>query len=194
MLPAGTYAAVVSPVQTASGTVPIQWGPGTDKSPFTAAVNFEVISGPHSGQKITAFLYFGDTVSKSGKTTAERSLESLRACGFTGDDIDKFADQTPDIEVEIVVQHEEYKGKMRAKVAWINAASRGFTFDKPLESTSLRKFSAQLKSTLKSIPAVNGKKAERQPATAAPAGDEWSGNDQLPPPDDVPPPNDDLPF
>jgi len=171
MLPAGTYAAVVSPVQTANGTFPIQWGPGTDKSPFTAAVNFEVINGPCAGQKITAFLYFGDTVSKSGKSTAERSIESLRACGFTGDDIDKFSDQNPDIEVQIVVEHETYQGKTRAKVAWINAASRGFTFEKPLDTRSLRKYSAQFKSALKGIPAVAGKKAERQAPTVALAGE-----------------------
>ena len=197
MLPAGTYAAVVSPVQTDHGTVPIQWGPGTDKSPFTAAVNFEIINGPFSGQKITAFLYFSDTAGKSGKTTAERSIESLRACGFTGDDIDKFADQSPDIEVQIVVEHETYQGKVRAKVAWINAASRGFTFEKPLETSSLRKFSAQLKSTLKAIPVVQGKKAERQPPTSAPPADDngWNGNDTLPPPNNNPrTADDDIPF
>ena len=197
MLPEGTYSAVVAPVETDKGPVHIQWGPGTKNSPFVAAVSFEVLNGPCAGQRITAFLYFADTAGKSGKTVAERSLESLRACGFTGDDIDKFADQHPDIECQIVVEHETYEGKTRAKVKWINPATRGFTFEKPLDSTSLRKYSAQLKSTLKGIPAVVGKKAERQAPSAPPADDGgWSGNDTLPPPDDVPPPGDDsdLPF
>lgn len=200
MLPAATYAAVVAPVETEKGPVYIQWGPGTDKSPFTAAVCFEVLNGPQAGQKITAFLYFSDTAGKSGKTVFERSLESLRVCGFTGDDIDKFADQTPDIECSIVVEHETYQGKTTAKVKWINqAGGQGFTFEKPLDATSLRKYSAQFKSKLRSIPVVAGKKAERQPPTAAPADDEggsgWNGNDTMAPPAGLPPGADqEIPF
>lgn len=181
MIPAGTYPVVVSPVETERGPVHIQWGPGTTKSPFQAAVCFEVLRGPQAGQKITAFLYFSDD-------TAKRSMESLRACGFTGDDIDKFSDQKPDIECEIVVDHEVYKEKTRAKVKWINSASRGFSFEAPLDPGSLRKFSAQMRNTLKAIPVVAGKKAERQAPTAAPVGasdpgeSQWSGNDDPDPP------------
>jgi hypothetical protein len=191
MLPAATYAAVVSPVETEKGPVSIQWGPGTVNSPFTAAVSFEVLNGPCAGQKITSFLYFGEK-------SAERSLESLRACGFTGDDIDKFSDQTPDIECQIVVEHETYQGKTRAKVKWVNAPYKGFTFEQPLDAPSLRKYSAQLKSKLKGIPVVAGKKAERQPPTAATtedAGSGWNGNDTMPPPSGAPPiDSDPLPF
>jgi len=190
MLPAGTYAAVVAPVDTDHGPVSIQWGPGTAKSPFVAAVSFEILNGPQAGQRITAFLYFGDN-------SVERSMESLRYCGFTGDDIDKFADQHPEIEVQIVVEHETYEGKTRPKVKWINKAGGGaFTFDAPLAPNDLRRFSAQFKSKLKSIPAVTGKKAERQAPTAAPPDDNgWNGNDTLPPPNNNPPTtDDDVPF
>jgi len=192
MLPAGTYAAVVASVDTERGPVYIQWGPGTERSPFVAAVSFEVLNGPQAGQKISAFLYFGEK-------SAVRSMESLRACGFTGDDIDKFSDQNPDIECQIVVEHETFEGKTRAKVKWINKAGGGaFTFEKPLPPNELRRFSAQFKGTLKQMPAVAGKKAERQaPSSAPPAGDEWSGNDHLPPPTDGPPPasdDDGIPF
>jgi len=187
MLPAGTYAAVVAPAETDHGRASIQWGPATQRSPFSAAVGFEVINGPESGQKITAFLYFGDA-------SFQRSLESLRACGFTGDDIDKFADQTPDIECQIVVEHETYEGKVRPKVKWINKAGGVFTFEKPLPQSDLLRFSAQFKTALKSVPVVQGKKAERQAPTAAPppAEDGWRGNDDP----DPPPPSttDDIPF
>ena len=184
MIPEGTYPAVVAPVETERGPVYIQWGPATDKSPFTAAVCFEILSGPQAGQKISSFLYFSSSAGKSGKTVAERSIESLRACGFTGDDIDKFSDQAPDIECQIVVEHETYQGKTVAKVKWINkAGGGGFTFEKPLAPSELRKFSAQFKGVLKNIPVVAGKKAERQPPTAA-VGDmpSWSGNDAPDPP------------
>lgn len=190
MLPAATYPAVVVPVETPNGPVSIQWGPGSEKSPFTAAVTFEVLSGPYAGQRITAFLYFGEK-------SAPHSMKGLRAAGFTGDDIDKFSDQNPDIECQIVVGHETYQGKTRAKVLWINqAGGGGFVFEKQLSPSELRKFSAQFKGALKSVPAVTGKKAERQ-APSAPPADEggWSGNDSLPPPDDNPSQDDDgIPF
>lgn len=193
MIPAAAYPAVVVPVETENGAFSIQWGPATPKSPFTAAVCFEILSGPQAGQKITAFLYFGEG-------SVGHSMKALRACGFTGDDIDKFADQTPDIECQIVVEHEVYEGKTRAKVKWINqAGGQGFTFEKPLDRGSLRKFSAQFKSALKAVPSVTGKKAERQAPSAAPPSD-YDGMDSLPPPTDNPPDgpppasDDDIPF
>lgn len=192
MLPAGTYAAVVAPVDTDRGPVHVQWGPATANSPFVGAVSFEVLNGPQAGQKISAFLYFGEK-------SAVRSMESLRACGFTGDDIDKFSDQAPDIECQIVVEHETYEGKTRAKVKWINKAGGGaFSFEKPLAPNELRRFSAQFKGALKQIPAVAGKKAERQQPSAAPIGGSgWSGGDDLPPPTNNPPDaadDDGIPF
>lgn len=162
MLPAGTYAAAVVPVETKSGPASIQFGPATTNSPFTAVLSFEILRGPQAGQHISAFLYFGDR-------SVDRSMESLRACGFSGEDLDKFIDQNPDIEAQIVVEHETYEGKTRARVKWINSASRGFVLEKPLDQKELRMFSAQMKAKLKTIKEVSGKKAERQAPSADPA-------------------------
>lgn len=198
MIPAAIYSAVVVPVDTESGPLSIQFGPPTKNSPFSAALSFEIISGPYSGQRITAFLYFGSKAgAKSGKTGMERSLESLRICGFTGDDLDKFSDQHPDQEVSITVVHDTYQdektgeSKTNAKVAWINSPMRGFVLKEALPQTELRRYSAQLKGTLKKIAPVSGRKAERQPATPMAAGSNgadddpmppWSGNDEPDPP------------
>jgi hypothetical protein len=193
MIPEGIYAAAVVPVETPHGSLSIQFGPPTPNSPFSAALSFEIINGPCSGQRMTAFLYFGDKAGKSGKTTFERSIESLRICGFTGDDLDKFSDQHPDQEVSLTVKHEVYTNpqtgekKTTAKVAWINSPMRGFVIEAPLATSDLRKFSAQFKGALKRMPPVVTRKAERQAPSAAPPADDgggWSGNDQLPPPDD----------
>ncbi len=189
MIPEGIYAAVVVPVETPSGPLSIQFGPATANSPFSAALSFEIINGPFSGQRITSFLYFGDKASKSGKTTFERSIESLRICGFTGDDLDAFYTQKPDQEVSLTVKHETYTddsgaSKTTAKVAWINSPMRGFVIAKPLDTKDLRKFSAQFKGTLKRMPPVVTRKAERQPASASTAeegGSGWNGHDDLPP-------------
>lgn len=183
MIPEGTYAAAVVPVETPSGALSIQFGPATQNSPFSAALSFEIINGPCAGQRLTAFLYFSDKISKSGKTTFERSLESLRVCGFTGDDLDRFADQHPDQEVSLTVKHETYtdektgQTKTTAKVAWINSPMRGFVIEKPLATTDLRRFSAQFKGALKKTPPVVTRKAERQAPSAPPAAEEERGDD-----------------
>jgi hypothetical protein len=191
----GRHPAVLVDVETESGPLAIQFGPATKSSPFQAIVTFEIVRGPFSGQRISAWLYFGtDKADKRGKTVMDRSLEALRACGFTGDDLDKFTDQHPDQEVELTIEMEEYEGKRRAKVKWINPPNRGgFVLDAPLAHSDLRKFSAQLKGALKKAPVIQGKKAERQAPTPMPAGaasddaPAWDGMDQDPgPPVDDP--------
>jgi len=189
----GRHPAVVVDVETESGPLAIQFGPPTQNSPFQAILSFEIVRGPYAGQRISAWLYFGSTVSKSGKSVMDRSLEALRVCGFTGDDLDKFSEQHPDQEVELTIEMEEYEGKRRPKVKWIDSPNRGgFVLEAPLAQTDLRKFSAQLKGALKKAPVVQGKKAERQAPTPAPAGGgdgppQWDGMDQDPgPPIDDP--------
>lgn len=194
MIPAGTYPAVVVPVEVDGESTSIQFGPATDKSPFTAAVCFEVLSGPQAGQKITSFLYFGDN-------SIDRSVESLRICGFKGDDIDQFFGQRPENEVSIVVEHEEYDGKTRAKVKWINKpGGGGLVLQKRLAGADLKKMSARMKQRMKAAPVYEGKKAERQAPTSGPAAsEEWNGMDQGDPDPTAGPArdtrvDDDLPF
>jgi len=174
----------------------IQWGPKTTNSPFQACLCFEILSGPYAGQQLSAWLYFGEK-------SYQRSLDALRACGFSGDDIDKFSNQRPENEVSIVVEHEvDDKGKTRAKVKWVNkpGTGNGFVFKERLPANDLRSFSARLKGKLKATPAYEGKKAERQPATAPAESEEvggWSGQDQGDPDPTAgtrEPGADDLPF
>src|SRR6185295_5235482 len=101
MLPADTYSAVVVPVQSDSGPLVAQFGFSKEKKTPQVVVTFEVLSGPYAGDRIAWFGYFTDN-------TEKRTMESLRICGFVGDDLDKFNDQNPQNEVQIVVKHEEY--------------------------------------------------------------------------------------
>ncbi len=185
MIPAGTYPAVVVPVEVDGEMVSIQWGPASQNSPLSAAVAFEILSGQHAGQTITAFLHFSTEVkpgSKTGKSQMDRSIESLRYCGFTGDDIDQFFSQNPENEVSITVEHEEYQGKTRAKVAWINkpGGGGGFVLQKRMAPTDLKKMAARMKSKIKAAPVYEGKKAERQAPTASEGEGTggWNGLDQ----------------
>ena len=191
MLPEGTYPAAVVPVRTKSGPLAIQFGPATANSPLTAAVSFEILRGPQAGRTISAFLYFSEK-------TVERTIESLRYCGFTGDDLDKFSDQNPDVEVEIVVQHDTYQGKTKAKVQWINAPSRGFVLQETLDTKSMKKFAAQFKVALKAAKPVTGTKAVREEPTKGAADDIdtgfGGGYGGVPDPDPTNGDDDDPPF
>jgi len=160
MLRAGTHAAVVVPMHTDFGELACQFGKagtGTQQ----VLVMFEILRGPCAGDKISWFGYFTDG-------TIQRTLESLRICGFTGEDLDKFCDQRPTNEVALVVGEEEYQGKARLKVMWINDPNRaGIKMADPLRDGDLRKFSAQFKSKLKAMPAVKTTEAKREPPSAA---------------------------
>lgn len=195
MLRPGSYPAVVLPVNTDFGELACQFGKSKTKGTPQVVVTFEILRGPDAGQTISWFGYFTDNVEAT-----ERTLKALRACGFTGDDMDKFWEQRPNNEVEIVVIHEDYEGKTRAKVAWVNARGGGVKLADPMRDADLRKFSAQFKSKLKSIPAVKAIEAKREPPSAAPS-DEWNGNDAPDPPSQssdfgrsTPASDDDIPF
>jgi len=189
MIKPGTYAAVVA-VQNVTdvGELACQFGhskPNTqtgEASPFVI-VKFAIIRGEFARQSISWWGYFTE------KTEAN-TLKSLRACGFTGDDVDKFPDQRPDQEVELVIQMKPGFGDKpaRPEVRWVNAVNRGIKLDAPIAGADLRKFGATLKTKLKSIPAVSGPKAvfDESKAAGEPEGDGWSGNDSPdPPPTDL---------
>jgi len=153
-IPEGRYLAACSLVDGQS----IQWGPATDKSPFTAAVALTIAKGEYAGITLTKFFYFGNTIDKGGKTGEERSLEALRVIGFTGDDIDKFCDQMPSNLVDMTVQHQQYNGKTQVQVWLINrpGAGGGFVLKEKLDARELRANAAKLKAKLARIPEVKG--------------------------------------
>jgi hypothetical protein len=200
MLRAGSFAAVVTPLQTQWGELACQFGKSSKKETPLVTVAFEILRGPDAGQRISWIGYFTEN-------TEKRTLEALRICGFTGDDLDKFADQRPTNEVEIVIEHEKSDdGKERAKVAWVNDPRRsgGLRLEAPLRDGDLRKFGAQFKAKLKSMPAVTTVEAKREPPsaqTSEPVDDGWNGNDQPDPPPansdfgrGRPASDDDIPF
>lgn len=51
---------------------------------------------------------------------AEYTLQKLHNCGFKGDSFRAMKDQTPNGKVELVIEHDEYRGKVRPKIKFIN--------------------------------------------------------------------------
>ena len=151
-IPAGSYLARATPVDGAY----VQWGPATPKSPFTAAVAFEILGGECDGAILTKFFYFGDVLDKGGKTAMDRSLEALRIIGFNGNDIDSFADQHPTNQVEITVEHQEYQGKTQVRIGFVNrpGGSGGLKLKEKLAPVQLKSISTRLKGRLAKVPEV----------------------------------------
>ena len=107
MIPAGRYQAV--PTKAELGE--------TSTGKEQVGVEFEITTaGEHTGHRVVWFGFFTE------KTT-ERTIESLRVCGWTGTDITDLTSvgQASPV-VELVIDHEEYNGKVTAKVQWVNRA------------------------------------------------------------------------
>jgi hypothetical protein len=120
-------------------------------------VTFEILDGTCVGRKVPWWGFFT-------AKTYERTVESLRACGFRGDDLAALMEQKIDNEVEIVVEHTEWNGTKSARVRWVNATG-GTKLANQMSVDDLRAFAAIIKAKVAAIKEIEGKKAERS-ATA----------------------------
>ncbi len=111
----------------------------------------------YTGEEITTVLHFSPKA-------MERAAESLIHFGFQHDDptmlyeadATKCAELLPEV-VEFDCSPEEWDGKWRLKVNWVNKAGRGkFSFKNKVESGDLRAFGAQLKSVFKGVRGAGG--------------------------------------
>jgi hypothetical protein len=200
LVPIGYYRAVPVPAVVDGQEVSVQFGRSKVKGTLQAAVMFAILDeGSYRGRRLRWMGYFTDD-------SVDRTIEALRLCGFKGDELSELPRQKLDQEVSITVEHEEYDGKTRAKVAWVNAAGGGMKMANPLNATELRQFSAKYKAKVRSKPAVDGPKAA-PPSVAAPASASAPAADPGEPPEDKgddpwaagneppPPHNDsDIPF
>ena len=106
------------------------------------------------GEDLTAFLYLSDAA-------LERTVRTLREVFGFNDDFGTVKEQVTGKRASIVVEAEEYEGKSRMKVKWINTV--GGSSGKPLENAG--SLLAQLSARAKRIPAA----APAATRTAAPA-------------------------
>lgn len=101
--------------------------------------------------------------------TTERTIESMRAMGFEGDDLEKLEGLDKN-EVDLVVEDEEYEGKTFARVQWVNKP-RGPMVKTVLEGDKAKAFAASMKSAFRAHDAAGGKRVTSKPEAAAPQGD-----------------------
>jgi hypothetical protein len=144
MIESGTYEA--RPVTAALGM--------TKGDKPCVGVEFELVE---TGSHITWYGYFTDK-------TQERTIESLRFCGWTGTDLDNLSEigTKEKLTVQLVIEQEEYEGKVRAKVQWVNRGG-GLQLNKPLAGTEARAFAARMKGA---VLAYDQQKGSTKQATA----------------------------
>jgi hypothetical protein len=156
MIEEGTYTA---------HAVQWDWGfAGTDKK-RQIAVQFEILEGPYAGYTITWFGFFTEK-------TMQRTIESLRYCGWQDDDIIKMEGMGT-LQVQIVVGHEEWEGKPRAKVRWVNRLGGGtIKLESPMDMAQKRLFAAEMRMHAKQVPPIKGGiAAPNRAKTEVPHGD-----------------------
>jgi hypothetical protein len=136
----------------------------TGKGTEQIAVQFEILEGENEGNHITWYGYFSDAA-------LDRTLESLRYCGWQGDalmDLSTIGDADAP-EVSIVIEHEpDLTGELRAKVRWVNKLSTGVALKERMTDIQARAFSERMKGKVIA-------KRQAAPKTS-------NGNGQRPPP------------
>jgi hypothetical protein len=135
--------------------------------------------GTH-GPSIDWYGYFTDA-------TVDRTIQSLRVLGWKGDDLSDLS-SIEDGEAQLVIESEEYKGKVKPRVRWINALE-GPSLKDQLSPEEAKSFAQRMKSRVRAADAVNG-----QPkATGKPANEARPARKQEMPPE-PPPRTDEDPF
>jgi hypothetical protein len=99
----------------------------------------------------------------------DRAIETLRTCGWTGDDLSDMSmisvDTSPDVEA--VLGEEEYEGKVRLKVKFINPW-KDRTPREPLSHDAARSFAELMKEKVRAADAANAERAAKRGAAVQP--------------------------
>lgn len=129
------------------------------------AVLFEIIDGEHAGKKLTWRGFFTEN-------TTERTLDSLRYCGWSCDNLAALTGMGS-ADVDIVVEEEMYEGKLRDKVQWVNKPA-SLSMKGAMDPAAAAAFAAKMRGAAlrhkqKNGGAVAAPAAARPPAQQRPA-------------------------
>jgi hypothetical protein len=87
------------------------------------AISFEILD--HPGQRITWYGGFSTEIKgQAKKSPCERTFETLRTCGWEGDDLTDLAGIDSN-DVEVVLEINEYEGKESNRIKWVNSLGSG---------------------------------------------------------------------
>ena len=110
------------------------------------------------GEELTAYLYLSDAA-------VERTVKTLREVFAFDNSFESVVQQVTGKPCSIVVEAEEYEGKTRMKIKWVNSV--GGSSAKPLDNAA--SLLAQLSAKAKRIPAAAPAATRTAAPTARPA-------------------------
>lgn len=143
------------------------------------AIMFDYTDPAGEAGSITWFGYFTED-------SADRTLDSMRHCGWAGDNLGEL-DGLSANEVELVLDEEEYNGKVRTKVKWVNRPAR-LALKTQLNTNQAAAFAARMRGKVVANKQKYGAQPAAQPRTAsngaARGGDAAPWDDAAPPPSD----------
>ena len=126
----------------------------TKKDLEQIAVEFEILEGEDAGEFITWYGYFT-------ADTEQRTLESLRACGWQGDDLAELKGMGSR-KVSLVIEDETFEGKTHSRVRWVNRfGGNGVRLAKTMDAQARRQLAARLRPAAAATPVLP---PEGQPA------------------------------
>ncbi len=153
----------------------VEWGVGeAGTGTMQIGVVFELLD-QEPGTYITYYGYFTDGA-------LEFTLKALRAMGWQGSDITELDNNGGGLdqrEVQIVVEHEEYQGRIQTKVKWVNSLG-GMAMANRVTGDKLASFAAGLRGK------IMGLEPGRRAAPAAGMGQTQPAARPTRPQDDIP--------
>jgi hypothetical protein len=124
------------------------------------AVSFDILDEAFAGSSITWYGSFSKNLGKGKKTPFQRTIETLRICGWEGDDISDLSTITKN-EVSLTLDYETFEGERKLKVKWVNAPG-GVAVKNPMNEAQAKGFAAKMRGEViaasRSIPKTNGSK------------------------------------
>jgi len=121
----------------------------------TPAVSVEFVLSESAGE------YAGLAVTWDGWLTDasyQRTVESLRHCGWEDQDIGDI--QGLDKEVELVIESEEYEGRTYPRVRWVNKPG-GVHAKPPMSPERKKSFAAAMSEKIRAFDAAKGRPAPK---------------------------------
>lgn len=141
--PEGTYNAVAT--RDEFGCI-VQTGYTKGKGTKYSVVHFQLLDPPNT--TVPWFAYWTPA-------TEANVMKAFRAMGFKGDNFAQVNEQELDQPVRVVIEHNEWEGKVHARVAWVNRPGAGSVkVEKSMTKPELLKFAAEMRSRWSSIPEV----------------------------------------
>lgn len=166
----------------------IEWALGhTSQNKEQIAVCFQLLDATEGPDRITWYGYFTEK-------TWERTIESLRHCGWEGDDLSDLSGLDTN-EVDLVIEPEENdRGEWYDKVRWVNSRG-GLALKDRMDEGEVKAFAQRMRGNILAMKKGGGQRSRTQRS-----GNSRSRSEGAPPaghPDDPGPSDfdeDSIPF